>query len=165
MKKITTLFIVLLLVLAGCNDQFLEKYPRTSPVEVNAFESYDNFKAFVYPLYDMFTNNVILTNYSGGYASDSHYLGDFYAGYIDKKGTSDMNPYAWQTVPESTTGNGWDFTRIRRINIMLSHIDGCKAMTDAEKNHWKAVGYFFHSWWYMMLINRVRGCALGGKSV
>jgi starch-binding outer membrane protein, SusD/RagB family len=154
MKKIITLFIVFAFMLNGCNDSFLEKYPLTSLVEETAFESYDNFKAYMYPLYDMFTTNLILTNYSGGYGSDSHYLGDFYAGYFEKKGTSDMNPYAWQTVPEYTTGNGWDFTRIRRINIMLSHIDACKAMTEAEKNHWKAVGYFFHSYWYMMLINR-----------
>lgn len=27
-------------------------------------------------------------------------------------------------------------------------------MTEAEKNHWKAVGYFFHSFWYMELIDR-----------
>ena len=154
MKKIAVLFIVFTLILNGCNDSYLEKYPLTSLVEETAFESYDNFKAYMYPLYDMFTTNVILTNYSGGYGSDSHYLGDFYAGYIEKKGTSDMNPFAWQTVAESTTGNGWDFTRIRRVNIMLSHIDACKAMTEAEKNHWKAVGYFFHSYWYMVLINR-----------
>lgn len=27
-------------------------------------------------------------------------------------------------------------------------------MTDAEKDHWRAVGYFFHSYWYLELINR-----------
>ena len=154
MKKIAIILLVFSFVLSACNDQYLEKYPLTSLIEETAFESYDNFKAYAYPLYDMFTNTSILTNYSGGYGQDSHHLGDFYAGYITKKGTSDMNPYAWQTVADATTGNGWDFTRIRRINIMLSHIDGCKAMTDAEKNHWKSVGYFFHSYWYMMLINR-----------
>lgn len=141
-------------MLTACNDNFLEKYPLTSLTEQNAFETYDNFKAFTYPLYDVFTNTNILTAYNGGYASASIYRGDYYAGYMTDKGTSAMNPFAWQIVQESTTGNGWDFTRIRRINIMLSHIDESKTMNDAEKNHWKAVGYFFHSYWYMMLINR-----------
>lgn len=154
MKKITSAIIYLSLMLTACNDNFLEKYPLTSLTEQNAFETYDNFKAFTYPLYDVFTNTNILTAYNGGYASASNYLGDYYAGYMTNKGTSAMNPYAWQIVQESTTGNGWDFSRIRRINIMLSHIDACESMNDAEKNHWKAVGYFFHSYWYMMLINR-----------
>lgn len=30
---------------------------------------------------------------------------------------------------------------IRRVNIMLTHIDNAE-MTENEKNHWKAVGYF-----------------------
>ncbi len=154
MKKITFAIIYLSVMLTACNDSYLEKYPLTSLTEENAFNTYDNFKAFMYPLYDMFTNTNILTNYNGSYASSSCYLGDYYAGYMTNKGTSAMNPYAWQTVAESTTGNGWDFSRVRRVNIMLSHLDGCDAMSEAEKNHWKAVGYFFHSYWYMMLINR-----------
>ena len=52
------------------------------------------------------------------------------------------------------SGNGWNFSSfIRRINIMLSHIDDSE-MTEAQKNHWRAVGYFFHSFWYMELIDR-----------
>lgn len=45
MKKIL-LFLTLFtgMILAGCNDSFLEKYPVTSLTEENAFKSYDNFK-------------------------------------------------------------------------------------------------------------------------
>ena len=28
------------------------------------------------------------------------------------------------------------------------------SMPTAEKEHWQAVGYFFHAFWYMELINR-----------
>ena len=44
MKKIL-LFLTLFtgMILAGCNDSFLEKYPVTSLTEENAFKSYDNF--------------------------------------------------------------------------------------------------------------------------
>ena len=33
------------------------------------------------------------------------------------------------------------------------HIDN-SSMTEAQKDHWRAVGYFFHSFWYMELIDR-----------
>lgn len=153
MRKFIVATLLSSLMLTACNDSYLEKYPLTSLTEENAFATYDNFKAFSYPLFDMFTNTNILTNFNSA-GNSSCYMGDYYAGYMTDKGTSAMNPYAWQTVAESTTGNGWDFSRIRRVNIMLSHLDENKTMTDAEKNHWKAVGYFFHSYWYMMLINR-----------
>lgn len=57
-------------------------------------------------------------------------------------------------MTNATSGNGWNFSSfIRRINIMLSHVDDSN-MTEEEKNHWKSVGYFFHSFWYMELIDR-----------
>ncbi|WP_447640028.1 MULTISPECIES: RagB/SusD family nutrient uptake outer membrane protein [Chitinophagaceae] len=152
MKK-KFLIITAIAFFAACKKDYLDKYPLTSPTEETAFVSYDNFKSYVYPCYGMFTDNTILTSVTSGFSQDAQYRGDYYANYLTNKGTSSQNPYAWQTVAESVSGNGWDFTYIRRINILLNHInDG--TLTDAERNHWKAVGYFFHAYWYMMLINR-----------
>lgn len=137
--------------LFACNDEFLEKYPITDLSEETAFGTYDNFKAFAFPLYEMFTNTTIATSVNG-FAQNSNYNGDFYAGYITTKTT--YNPYAFQTIGSSSSGNGWNFSYIRRCNIMLSHIQGCESMSQAEKNHWRSVGYFFHSYWYMELIDR-----------
>ena len=63
MKKIL-LFLTLFtgMTLTGCNDSFLEKYPVTSLTEENAFQSYDNFKAFMWPCYEMFSNTNIATS-------------------------------------------------------------------------------------------------------
>ena len=63
MKKIL-LFLTLFtgMTLPGCNDSFLEKYPVTSLTEENAFQSYDNFKAFMWPCYEMFSNTNIDTS-------------------------------------------------------------------------------------------------------
>ena len=72
---------------------------------------------------------------------------------MDSKYESSSNNYAYQKITSTATGNGWSFGYLRRINMMLTHIDGSN-LTDVEKNHWKAVGYFFHSYWYMELINR-----------
>lgn len=154
MKKILLSLILLVeVMLSGCNDSFLDKYPVTDLTEENAFISYDNFKAFMWPCYEIFSDKNIATSVAAT-GHNSHYLGDIDAGYLNKKGESTQNKYAFQTVPSVTTGNGWDFSSyIRRVNIMLTHIDNAE-MTENEKNHWKAVGYFFHSFWYMELIDR-----------
>ncbi|MBS7289629.1 MAG: hypothetical protein KIG56_03495, partial [Bacteroidales bacterium] len=44
------------LLLSSCNDDFLEKYPTGTLVESNAFNSYDNFKAYMYQCYALFTD-------------------------------------------------------------------------------------------------------------
>lgn len=154
MKKLfISLAILAGMTFSGCNDSFLEKVPVTDLTEDNAFNSYDNFKAFMWPCYEMFTDNTIRTSLKNT-AQDGNYKGDMTAGYMEQKYESGYNDFAYQTVASVASGNGWNFSSfIRRINIMLSHIDG-SSMTEAQKNHWRAVGYFFHSFWYMELIDR-----------
>ena len=66
MKKLfISLAIIAGISLSGCNDSFLEKSPVTDLTEENAFNSYDNFKAFMWPCYEMFTNNTIRTSLNG----------------------------------------------------------------------------------------------------
>ena len=65
------------LSLTSCNDDFLEKIPKTDLTEANAFLEYNNFKAFMYPCYDLFTNTTIRTNLNGQVVSSTFY-GDWY---------------------------------------------------------------------------------------
>ena len=104
----------------------------------------------MYPCYEMFNNTNIQTAVNG-YGANSIYRGDFWAGYLGQKGG--YNSYAFQGVSPSASGNGWDFQFIRRINIMLSHLEDGVLSTE-EVSHWKSVGLFFHSYWYMELISR-----------
>ena len=156
MKK---LFVVIAVVsglaFAGCNDSFLDKTPITDLTEDNAFNSYDNFKNFMWPCYEMFVNTTIRTSTrDNGWGTGGQYEGDVDAGYLNKRSPSGFNQFAYQTKGSTASGNGWDFSSyIRRVNIMLSHIEESD-MTEAEKEHWQAVGYFFHSFWYMELIDR-----------
>lgn len=139
------------LTLTGCNDDFLEKTPKTDLTEVNAFLEYDNFKAFMYPCYAMFTDTNIRTNFNGSVVQ-SQFYGDFYGGLVTSRDNK-KNEYAYRTLLQTTTGNGWDFSYIRRINIMLSHLDD-GVLKESEAKHWRSVGYFFKAWWYMELIDR-----------
>ena len=143
------------LAFAGCNDSFLDKTPITDLTEDNAFNSYDNFKNFMWPCYKMFVNTTIRTSTrDNGWGTGGQYEGDVDAGYLNKRSPSGFNQFAYQTKGSTASGNGWDFSSyIRRVNIMLSHIEESD-MTEVEKEHWQAVGYFFHSFWYMELIDR-----------
>lgn len=152
MKKI--LYIISLgLALTSCNDSFMEREPVGSLVESNAFTSYDNFRAYMYKCYGLFTDGRIMTNNSGAYYhNNGQYLSDHYSGLMTDRDLW-KNPYAYQTINTVTASNNWDFSSIRSINIMLSHLeDG--ALTEEQQRHWRSVGYFFHSWWYMELVAR-----------
>lgn len=143
------------LMFAGCNDSFLDKTPVTDLTEDNAFNSYDNFKNFMWPCYEMFVNTTIRTSTrNNGWGTGGQYDGDVDAGYLNKRSPSGFNQFAYQTKGSTASGNGWDFSSyIRRVNIMLSHLEESD-MTETEKEHWQSVGYFFHSFWYMELIDR-----------
>lgn len=143
------------LAFTGCNDSFLEKYPVTDLTEENAFKSYDNFKSFMWPCYEVFTNTTIRTSTaSNGWGTSGQYGGDVDANYLNKRSPSGFNQFAYQTKGSTASGNGWDFSGVvRRTNIMLSHVEESD-MTQEEKDHWISVAYFFHSFWYMELIDR-----------
>lgn len=155
MKKIIKLSLLALLAVAtpACNDSFMEELPTNGPVEENAFVTYENFKAYMVPCYGMFMDARIATSLGQSDGMNTCYRGDVWAGYINRKNT--RNPYAFDEMSETVIakGSGWDFSHIRRVNIMLRNIDKSE-MSDIQKNHWRAVGYFFHSYWYMELINR-----------
>ena len=79
MKKIyLSLAILAGIGLAGCNDSFLEHAPVTSLTENNAFRSYDNFKSFAWPCYEIFKDNNI-ANTINGTGQGSCYAGDMNA--------------------------------------------------------------------------------------
>lgn len=150
-KKILSAVICLLALFTGCNDDYLEKYPLTDLTEENAFLEYNSFKAYMYPCYSLFTNTTIRTNFNSNYTS-SQYYGDYYAGLVTNRDGS-YNPYAYKNITSTVSGNGWDFSCIRHINIMLSHLDD-GVLSDKEAAHWRSVGYFFSAWWYMELVDR-----------
>ena len=152
MKKICYIS-CLALGLSACNDSFMEREPVGTLVESNAFRTYENYRAYMYKCYGLFTDGRIMTNQSGTqYNQNGQYYSDLYSGLLTDRDLR-RNPYAYQEVTTVTSSNNWDFSSIRAINIMLSHLnDGY--LTEAQQKHWRSVGYFFHSWWYMELVAR-----------
>ena len=152
MKRIHN-YILLLTVclLIACNDSFLERYPIETQTEVTAFKTYDNFKTYAWSFYGVFTQDANFVR-----AIDDEfcrYQGDWRAGYMATKSTTEDNPYRNNTAIAPSSGNGWSFSFVRKVNLMLDNIERSE-MNDAEKAHWRSVGYFFHAFNYMELVSR-----------
>ena len=64
LKNIATAFAIASTLMA-CNDSFMERNPVTSLTEENAFQTYDNFKAYMYQCYNLFTDKRITSNFCG----------------------------------------------------------------------------------------------------
>ena len=141
MKKIYITTLIAALSLGACNDDFLEKYPIESQTEATAFITYDNFKTYAWSLYSIFDNaekingvdnknnfvQSLITNYG-------RYEGDFMAGYLSTYSTTENNPYRNQTATAPSSGGGWDFQYLRKINLMIDNVDKSE-MSEADKGH------------------------------
>ena len=151
MKRIYIFLVLTLIIFNACNDDFLDKYPIDSQTEGTAFRTYNNFQTYSWSLYAVFTDN---TNYVQGIVSNlGRYNGDWRAGYLSTYATTENNQYRSQTATVPSSGGGWNFVFIRRVCLMLDNIDK-SAMNEKDKEHWRSVGYFFHSYNYMELISR-----------
>lgn len=145
-------YLSLSMLVVSCNDSSMDRYPLDTQTEATVFTTYDNFKTYAWSFYSAFTDTGnfgrAMNSYYGYYSNDE------LAGYLSKVGTTaSQNIYAAQTATVPSTGGGWDFEQIRAINIMISNIDG-SSMTQDEKDHWRAVGLFFHSFCYVEQIMR-----------
>ena len=139
--KIKSIFISLLLLLAfSCNDSFLELYPKDEQTEATAFVSNENFKTYSWGLYEIFP----------GY-SDRDFIGDVNGGLFTMMSAGGQTTWSMGNVIVPSSGGDWDFSFIRRCNIMLDNIDN-SSMSETDKKHWRAVGLFFRSYRYIQLL-------------
>ncbi len=143
--------VILASTLFSCNDDFLERYPISSQTVETTFTTYDNFKVYSWGIYSrFFLNTAAYSDAIGGQVFS-------YPGTYDREGddamfTSGGQPaWAWQKYTKASFNESWDFSLIRQVNIMLDNIDK-SSMNQQDKDHWRAVGYFFRAWRYSQLI-------------
>ncbi len=156
MKNNILAFSLCLLVLGGCNKDFLDRKPIDQLTDGTAFETYDNFKTYAWGLYDYF----------GGYGQTAAQYPTYFASQefnsdnFSETRSGAQSAYAMGTKLVPTAAGAatnmlqisqWNFSYVRRVNIMLDHIE-TSSMTQAEKDHWKSVGFFFRSLRYYDLI-------------
>jgi len=158
MKKFKYLIILVpILLFAACKKDFLSKSPQVQLTAATAFVNYTNFQTYAWGLYDYFDG------YGNGgdlYPADMA-QNEFYADDISNTIAGGQSPYAFQTKiqPASASLGGgtslsvasWDFSYIRKVDVMLDNIDQ-SSMLQSDKDHWRSVGYFFRALRYYDLI-------------
>jgi len=142
MKKKLLIVSILGLVLLtnSCIDDFLDIDPKNLQTEKTAFQTYDNFVTYSWDFYTVFTgaNDV--------WRSEENHP------WMNNNAQTNASVWAYQKVTESTGNANWDFSYIRRANLMLDNIDASQ-MKEAEKAHWRGVGLFFRSFKYFQLMS------------
>ncbi|MEG1617904.1 MAG: RagB/SusD family nutrient uptake outer membrane protein [Bacteroidales bacterium] len=155
-KKFIYILSLFTLSFASCNDSFLDYVPKTSLTEETAFVSYNNFKTYAWGLYNIFSDGGMRQFVDPGADAITSAYGDVNANYLySSNGTNiQNNVWQWNNISSTmNTDNTWNFSYIRRVNIMLRNIDGSQ-MTEIEKEHWRAVGLFFRAYRYYELLAR-----------
>jgi hypothetical protein len=129
----------LLLLASSCVDS-LNVEPKNLQTEETAFKVYNNFQTYSWGLYDVFPGLVSIG------------CGDNKGPWLSNNTSNNGNTFAYQKVTEATGNAEWDFSYIRRVNIMLDNIDQSQ-MSDKDKEHWRSVGLFFRSFKYFRLLS------------
>ena len=148
MKNIYKLFVGIGIFLTSCNDSFLDKTPLDKETPEIFFQSSENCKIYAwqfynfrFPGYGMGMNGLFEVNTDNGYNDNPN----------------NENFYSWDKITTnnyiSTGSQGWNYSNIRTIQIMLDYLD-TGYLSETEINHWKSVCYFFKAQEYFSLLSR-----------
>lgn len=144
MKKIIILMLLFVSTVSCMNNDYLEKLPLDKQTEESTFKNYNGFKTYswgFYEVFDAYKNLGVL--YDPECYADNMFIGT----------ANSECKWVWNKVIVPTSGGGWDYSFIRRANVMLDRIDAAD-MTTEEKAHWKGVGLFFRSFKYFDLMSK-----------
>lgn len=156
MKKYILILLALTIAFSACKKDFLDRKPIDQLTDGTAFITYENFKTYSWGFYDYFGG------YGGGNAqyptafSNQEFNSDNFSQTI----ANGQSPYATgsKVITPAAGGNasmlqisGWNFGYVRRVNVMLDHIDG-SSMEQKDKEHWRSVGLFFRALRYYDLV-------------
>ena len=140
-------WIIYVLTLLSCNDSFLNKKPLDKETEASMFQTYNGCKTYAWQFYSWFP----------GYGKDFNELYGIYSDDGFHGFTNNENKYAWNKITKgnytSTGSNGWNYSRIRAIQVMLDNIEHSQ-MSESDKDHWRAVCSFFKANEYFTLLSR-----------
>lgn len=140
-NKIAYIFLSTIALLStGCNDDFMDRQPQTEIGTDKFFNTEEDLKMYCYGLYD--------------FPSSWNYVGD--AGTDNQATTSntEMKNIMSSSNPSSATiTSGWDWNRLRDINIFLENCEKA-ALTPDVLDHYKGVARFFRAKFYTNMVQR-----------
>ncbi len=150
--KIITLSLILLFtaLLPSCNDDFMDRFPKTEIGRENFFNTRDDLQ--------MYLNSLInWTNFgwsSGIFieASDDAYT----------TGTAEFRTIMTQPTSSATITAGWNWGRLRDINFFLENFNNAD-IPQADLNHYEGVARFHRARFYMDKVKRFGDVPWYGK--
>jgi hypothetical protein len=155
MKKYILALSVIVAAFVGCKKDFLEREPIDQLTEATAFETYSNFQTYAWGLYDYMDGYGGTGSALPGYFTSQELNSDNYQVSAGSNSTYIAGTKGVPTLAGAATTSmqiaTWNFAYIRRVNVMIDHIDA-SSMTAAEKDHWRSVGYFFRALRYYDMI-------------
>jgi len=142
---------ILLLGLAACSKDFLDRQPKIELTTASALATNENFQTYTWKLYD----------YISGYGGTPEYMvsQEYNSDNMIQGNVGQQSAYMNHTKIVPNTGavtpylvvSGWDFSYIRQVNVMIDAIDHSQ-MSQEKRDHWRSVGYFFRALRYYDLL-------------
>ena len=140
MKKYINFTLAVLLVgaLSSCSKDFLDRGSKVVFSDDNFWTSGNNVKSYCWEFYNLFT----------GYGTGTN--GDFYfTTFTDDQAARSMDLFP-TAAPASNSH--WDYTYIRKANLLLQRVPQMEMLTTEEANHYLGVARFFRAFEYANLI-------------
>jgi hypothetical protein len=139
--RIYSLFFIIL-VLAGCKKDFLEKLPLDDISDDTYWTNENNVRTFAWGFYPAY-----FEGYGSGFTA-----GRYYNGQALNDDFAPSNPVQFaKNAP--TTGGGWTFTWVRKANLFIDRVQKVPMGEEAIK-HWTGIGRFFRAMEYHDLVKR-----------
>jgi starch-binding outer membrane protein, SusD/RagB family len=137
--KNTFLYIVSVLILAACSDEFMDRYPQTSIAPEEFFKTEEDLALYV--------NGLISLPGMAQYQADQSSDNMATTAAIEIKNIMTGSPSS-QTI----TG-GWSWGRLRNINYFLDNISNTNATPEAI-NHFVGIARFYRAQFYLDMVKR-----------
>ncbi|MBQ2913227.1 MAG: RagB/SusD family nutrient uptake outer membrane protein [Bacteroidales bacterium] len=133
-----TLAVLLAGALSSCSKDFLDRGSKVVFSDDNFWTSGNNVKSYCWEFYNLFT----------GYGTGT--TGDFYfTTFTDDQAARSMDLFP-TAAPASNSH--WDYTYIRKANLLLQRVPQMEMLTTEEANHYLGVARFFRAFEYANLI-------------
>ncbi len=145
MKRKILTALALSLMLCSCED-YLTRLPQDTVTDTPDFWNNEkNVRSEAIGLYDHYFDG-----YKTGWSRSTWFAETDIADWVDDNA---QRAATFFTKVAPASGGGWDFTTLRRINVIIDRVT-TNSMEEEVKNHWLGVGRFFRALEYCKLVSK-----------
>lgn len=138
------LFLVLIVLYGTACKKYVDVTNPDTLYDPEFWKNENSVRSYNWEFYNAFS----------GFGNTTATNGDFYFPTL----TDDQAAATFTQFPLTTAASNadWNFTTVRKANIMLERIDAVN-MPDEAKNHWKGIAKFFRAFQYFKLVQTFGG--------